>query len=218
MTFVRSCEPCQTIVTAVNVGYRSHRLCTTVAASASTYLWAEGGSCTGNEGVGKLLYHVFWAMTHLAPLPHPVALLDHLAPCPCCVSLLVLRFGGPRRVLGWRSDLRTWWWGERQVGSELNVERSRTTFCDLPLQTPMPHCRMYPHTRLKGTGLVGVHDLIPVPVPPLTRGPYPRGFPYPCRSLVDSSLSRPHIDNADVLQNQDVVTNTNSVWYTHCLR
>lgn len=108
VTFVRSCKPCHTIVTAVNIGYRSHRLCTTMAASASTYLWAEGGSCTGNEGVGKLLYHVFWAITHLAPLPNPVALLDHLAPCPCCVSLLALWFGGSRCVLRWRSDLRTW--------------------------------------------------------------------------------------------------------------
>jgi len=92
VTFVRSCKLCQTIVTAVNVGYRSHRLCTTVAASASTYLWAEGGSCTGNEGVGKLLYHVFWAITHLAPLL-PSSTTWHLAPVVfpyLCCSLEVL--------------------------------------------------------------------------------------------------------------------------------
>jgi hypothetical protein len=34
-----------------------------------------------------------------------------------------------------------------------------------------------------GTGLVGVHNLIPLPVPMLTRCLYPRGFPYPCHSL-----------------------------------
>ena len=72
---------------------------------------------------------------------------------------------------------------EDVVVGELN-DRARHFVSNFPLQTPMPHCRTYPHTRLKGTGLVGVHDLVPVPVPPLTRGPYPRGFPYPCRSLL----------------------------------
>ena len=179
VTFVRSCELCQTIVTAVNIGYCSHRLCMTVAASASTYLWAEGRSCTENEGVGKLLYQVFWAITHLVPLLHHVALLDHLAPCPCCVSLLALQFGGPRCVLGWRSGLRSGG-GRRQVGAEQLSTTFRQQFATSNSDAALPNI---PHTHLKGTGLVRVHDLVPVPIPPLTRVPYLHGFPYPCRSL-----------------------------------
>jgi len=40
----------------------------------------------------------------------------------------------------------------------------------------MPHCQRYP-------GFGRVQIFVPVHVPRLTRGRYPRGFPYPCRSL-----------------------------------
>ena len=53
----------------------------------------------------------------------------------------------------------------------------------LSVETLMLHCQTYPHIHLKSTNLVGVHNIIPVPVPPLTHGLYPCGFPYPWQSL-----------------------------------
>ena len=93
VTFVRSCEPCQAIVAAVNVGYRSHRLRTTVAALASTYSWAESRSCTGNEGVSCCtMYSVLSRTWHLVL---PFSTTRHLSPAvfpysPCGLEVVVV--------------------------------------------------------------------------------------------------------------------------------